>query len=74
MSIGEWRVMMSLKQLFCSHDYHLINQTEVPSEFDVVAKSGYIPNSHCSLKRLIVTDYKCSKCNHLKRLTAKTPN
>jgi len=44
------------------------------SEFDIIVENGKIPNTHSSQTRLIITDYKCSKCNKLKRLTAKTPH
>ena len=61
-----------LKRLFCSHDYHLINQFEIKSEFDIVNDSGRTPNTHCSLIRKYIWDYKCSKCNKLKRLSTTT--
>lgn len=61
-----------LKQLFCSHDYHLINQHELKSEFDMVVAAGKIPNSWNCLRRKLITDYKCSKCGKLKRLTVCT--
>lgn len=61
------------KKLFCSHDYEKINQFEMKSEFDIVHESGLSPKTTCNLKRLIVTDYKCTKCNKLKRLEATTP-
>ena len=63
-----------MKKLFCSHNYQLINQFEMKSEFDIVVENGLIPNTYNSLKRKFITDYKCSKCNKLKRfveITAK---
>jgi hypothetical protein len=61
------------ENLFCSHDYHLVNQFEMKSEFDIIHESGRRPMTIHSLKRLQVTDYKCSKCPKIKRLIAKTP-
>jgi len=43
------------------------------SEFDIVVEAGKVPNTWNSQKRRIVTDYKCSRCNNIKRLTATTP-
>lgn len=65
--------MKIFKQLFCNHNYELVNQFQEPSEFDIVVQNGKIPNTHCSLKRLTVTDYKCTKCDKLKRFVVKTP-
>jgi hypothetical protein len=62
-----------IKSLFCKHDYVLINQIEMKSEFDIIVESGKQPTTCNSLTRLTCTDYKCSKCSKLKRLTAKTP-
>ena len=64
--------MKFFKKLFCDHDYELINQFEMKSEFDIVKEHGYRPNTWNSLKRRIVTDYKCTECNKIKRLTAET--
>ena len=61
------------KKLFCHHDYHLVNQIKMDSEFTIVNKAGYKPKTSCSLKERIITDYKCSKCRKIKRLTALTP-
>ena len=63
-----------ISRLFCQHDYHLVNQFEMKSEFDIVVEAGKTPNTWNSQTRRIVTDYKCSKCNNIKRLTAKTPH
>jgi hypothetical protein len=59
--------------LFCRHNYELVNQFEMMSEFDIVAANGKVPNTWNSQKRRIVTDYKCKKCNNIKRLQAVTP-
>ena len=61
-----------LQDLKCSHDYEIINQFEMDSEFDSVRKAGYKPNSYHSLKRKHVTDFKCSLCGKSKRLTEVT--
>jgi hypothetical protein len=66
--------MKIFKQLFCDHNYELINQFVQPSEFDIVVQNKKIPNTHCSLKRLTVTDYKCAKCNKLQRRIVETPS
>jgi hypothetical protein len=63
-----------MKKLFCSHDYKLVNQFELKSEYDIVVENGYIPTTLESMRRLIITDYKCTKCSKLKRLKAKTPH
>lgn len=60
--------------LFCQHNYELVNQFEMLSEFDIVCANGKIPNTWNSQKRRIVTDYKCKKCNKIRRLQAVTPN
>lgn len=58
--------------LFCRHDYEIINQLEVKSEFDIVHESGRTPYSWLTFTRQIVTDMKCSKCKKFKRLIVKT--
>jgi len=63
-----------IARLFCSHDYHLVDKFEIKSEFDIVHDSGRIPYSYCSLTRIYIWDYKCSKCNNIKRLTNSTPH
>lgn len=60
--------------LFCQHDYELINQFEMMSEFDIVVTNGKVPNTWNSQKRKMVTDYKCDKCNNIKRLKVVTSN
>lgn len=62
-----------INSLFCRHNYELINQFEMMSEFDIVVANGKTPNTWNSQKRRIVTDYKCKKCNKIKRLQAVTP-
>ena len=61
-----------IERIFCTHDYHIVNQIEIKSDFDIVSDSGKTPNTHCSRKRKYITDYKCSKCNKLKRLKETT--
>lgn len=62
-----------IKKLFCDHDFNLTHQFEIPSEFDIIIRAGKIPNTHHSIKRKYITDYKCIKCNKIKRLIAITP-
>ena len=57
-----------ISRLFCSHDYHLINQFEIKSEYDIVVEGGKVPHSLLSLKRKYIWDYKCGKCQKTKRL------
>jgi len=57
---------MKLK-FFCNHDFKLINQFEMKSEVDIIVENGKIPNTWNSLKKSVVTDFKCMKCNKLKR-------
>jgi hypothetical protein len=61
-----------INRIFCIHDYSLINHYEIKSEFDIVKDSGKTPNTHCSLKRKYIWDYKCNKCQKLKRLNETT--
>lgn len=70
----KFAIFSVISRLFCSHDYYLVNQFEMKSEFDIVVENGQVPNTWNSQTRRIVTDYKCSKCNNIKRLTAKTPH
>jgi len=58
----------------CGHDYEIVNQFEMMSEFDIVVSNGKQPTSWNSTKRRVVTDYKCKKCNKIRRLQAITPN
>lgn len=60
--------------LFCQHDSELVNQFEMMSEFDIVVTNGKVPNTWNSQTRRVVTDYKCKKCNCIKRLQAVTPS
>ena len=59
--------------LFCRHNYELVNQFEMMSEFDIVVANGKVPNTWNSQKRRIVIDYKCKHCNNIKRIQAVTP-
>ncbi len=47
--------------LFCQHNYELVNQFEMLSEFDILVANSKIPNTWNSQKRRVVTDYKCNK-------------
>jgi hypothetical protein len=67
------RLYFVSSSLFCRHNYELVNQFEMMSEFDIVVTNGKVPNTWNSQKRRIVTDYKCKKCNNIKRLQAVTP-
>ena len=55
------------KKIFCSHDYEIINQFTIKSAFDIIADRRLTPNTHSCMKRQYITDFKCSKCNKLKR-------
>jgi len=67
------RQLFVRSSLFCQHNYELVNQFEMMSEFDIVVANGKVPNTWNSQKRRIVTDYKCKKCNKIKRIQAVTP-
>lgn len=69
-NILKWYFISSFKR--CKHDYRLIHHFTLESEYDIVVGSGKVPNTHLSMKRIVVTDYKCNKCNKLKRLKVKT--
>jgi hypothetical protein len=58
--------------LICKHNYELLNQFEMKSEFDIVQEHGKVPNTHNSQTRKVVTDYKCTKCQKIKRFVEKT--
>lgn len=62
-----------MMNIFCKHNYELVNQFEMKSEFEIVIEFRGTPNTHCSLTRKNVSDYKCTKCGKIKRLTATTP-
>lgn len=66
-------VLLRKCDISCKHDYNLINQFEMSSDFDIIVQNGKIPNTHNSRKRKTVTDYKCTKCNKIKRLETVTP-
>jgi len=61
-----------IRKTFCKHDYVLVNQFELPSEYDIVVESCYRPKTSCSLTRKMVSDYKCSECGDIKRKIVKT--
>lgn len=63
---------MNFKQLFCGHNYKLENKFELKSEIDILRENGYVPNTGTSIKRKLITDYKCSICGRFKRLIEKT--
>jgi hypothetical protein len=71
---SKFAIFSVIARLFCSHDYHLVDKFEIKSEFDIVHDSGRTPNSLCSLTRKYIWDYKCSKCNNIKRFTNSTPH
>ena len=64
--------MNIFKKLFCKHNYDLINQIELPSEFDIMMDRCGQAKSYHSVKRTYISDYKCSCCGKFKRLKAKT--
>ena len=37
--------MNKIKQLFCGHDYKLINQFTIPSQIDIIRENGYRPTT-----------------------------
>jgi len=61
-----------ITRLFCTHDYNLVDRFVLKSEYDIVHESGRTPNTFCSITRKHIWDYKCSKCNKMKRLTNDT--
>lgn len=58
----------------CKHDYELVNQFVIKSEFEIIVENGKVPKGWNSAKRRVVTDYKCKKCGKIKRLQAVTPS
>ena len=64
--------MINITQLFCEHDYTLIDKLDIKSEYDIVVDSGRTPNSHISITRKYVSTFKCNKCKKIKRLIEKT--
>jgi len=64
------------KQLFCNHNYQVVEQEVFPSQFEhslAVAKKHVegevkLPHKMCSVDRKHVTLLKCSKCNKVKQL------
>lgn len=63
---------MSIFSKKCIHDYILINQVQMDSEFEICVQNHKIPNTWCSLKRKLITDYKCNKCGKLIRFIEVT--
>ena len=59
-------------KLFCNHNYTLINQVTLKSEFEIIVDNGYKPNTGVSIRQKLITDYKCSKCGRIKRFTEET--
>ncbi len=64
--------MANFKQLFCGHDYKLINHFTIPSEVDNIREKGLIPTTYNNNKRKIVSDFKCEVCKKNKRLIVTT--
>lgn len=64
--------MANFKQLFCGHDYKLINEFTIPSEVDILRETHVIPTTHSNVKRKVVSDFKCDICKRNKRLIATT--
>lgn len=60
--------MNKIKQLFCGHDYQLINQFTIPSQIDVVREKGYRPTTWDNSRRKVISDFKCIICRKNKRL------
>jgi hypothetical protein len=58
--------------LFCSHDDTLVNQFEMKSEFDIISDNGFTPKTWQKMKRKTISDYKCSHCKRVKRITEIT--
>lgn len=64
--------MIFFNILFCSHDYWLVDHFTIPSEYDIIIESNHTPKNYNSLVRIYVSNYKCRKCNKLKRLKENT--
>jgi hypothetical protein len=62
-----------ISRLFHSHNYIMVNQFEMKSEFDIVCQNGFMPNTWTKIKRKVITDYKCTICNKIKRFEETTP-
>lgn len=63
---------MNFKSWFCNHDDNIIDKVEIPSQYDIIVKSGNRPNTYNSQIRKYIIFFKCSKCNRIKTLTTKT--
>ncbi len=53
---GNLPIFSVVARLLCQHDYHLVNQYEMKSEFDIVVESGKTPNTPNSKTRRLITD------------------
>ncbi len=62
-----------ISRLFHSHNYIMVNQFEMKSEFDIVCENGFVPNTWTKRIRKVITDYKCTICNKIKRFRETTP-
>jgi hypothetical protein len=58
-------------KLFCNHNYELINQCLMESEFDMIVRSGMVPTTWTDQCRKLITDFKCTKCGKIKRKIVK---
>jgi hypothetical protein len=60
---------MNFKQMFCGHDYEIINEVVTKSAFDKLSEActGRAPITYLMFRRKHITDFKCKKCNHHKR-------
>ena len=54
------------KKLFCSHDYNIIKELNISSEFDIVCENNRRPTTWNSRKRKHILVFKCTKCKKLK--------
>ena len=64
--------MNKIKQLFCGHDYKLINQFTIPSQIDIIRENGYRPTTWDNSRRKVISDFKCNICHKNKRLKEMT--
>lgn len=60
------------KEIFCEHDYVIVNETILKSEIELLKDIGLVPKTHCSAKRKLITDFKCTKCNKIHRKIVKS--
>lgn len=59
-------------RIFCQHNFIIINQLDLMSEFDIVVMRSKVPNTWNSKKRKTVTDFECNKCKKIKRKITET--